>query len=386
MRGTSTCDASDPTSLRVLVLHQGWPVALYLVAELARLGVRPVLAGSAEHPLLRRYAREQVHAEYKTADGRARLAQLLAASPWDAVVATTDEWLAAVLAAGVLDTRLVWPRLDPLFAPALSDRRAMDALVRELGVAVPARRDADEHNLDKALAELGTPCIVRGTAGAGGAQVRTAGTLAEARTAVNELASVSPGAPYLQAFVPGPTVLVGGLYADGRCLQSYAAEKTAVHPPPFGPSVCVRSIDAPAAVALADRIFGRLRFHGVGFVEFKLPPGREPVFIELNPRPWGSARATRAAGVDILAQAARQIVGMDPVPARVCRAGREAALFPQYLDAVIERGELKRGDLAPLLRALRAIPWREPRLALHFCRQLYWGHAAQKRRRAAAGV
>ena len=213
---------------------------------------------------------------------------------------------------------------------------------------------------------------MRGTTGRAGNQVRLAPDIASAEAAVAALAEISPGQPFLQEYVTGRTILVGGLFDEGASRQWFVAEKVDLHLMPFGPSIRSRSIHMPEAIDLSARIFAPMRFHGLGFAEFIVPPDGPPVFVEINPRQWGSIRAARSAGLDFLARAAKQIAGHIPDPSRTYPAGREASLFPQYLAARIFRQRVSRHEILHIARALRAVPWRDPVLAVHFFRELNW--------------
>ena len=362
----------DRRPMRVLLLHEGWEAALYLTVELARLGMRVTLAGSSEPSLLRRYAEAVTAVDIRSSPGREGLSRLISSTPWDAVIATTEELLFAVFDSCAVPIEKIWPRLDPKFLPIMRDRRLVDQFVRSLGVRMPRLIVVGERSLSKAVEEIGLPCIVRGTAGRAGSQIRLAPDIASAEAAVAALAEISPGQPFLQEYITGRTILVGGLFDEGASRQWFVAEKVDVHPTPFGPSIRSRSIHMPEAIDLSARIFAPMRFHGLGFAEFIVPPDGPPVFVEINPRQWGSIRAARSAGLDFLARAAKQIAGRIPDPSRTYPAGREASLFPQYLAALISRQRVSRYEVLHIARALQAVPWRDPVLAVHFFRELNW--------------
>jgi hypothetical protein len=356
--------------MRALVLHEGWEAPLYLTVELARLGIKVTLAGNGAPALLRRYTEAIV--DTRDVPSCDAVDELLRSTPWDVVISTTEEFLFAVARSGAVPHDTVWPRMDSEALPILRDRRLVDRFVASLGVPTPRLFDLGGAPLADGIKAVGLPCIVRGTAGRAGSQVRVARDAAAAAAALTALTEISPSQPFLQEYVDGATILVGGLFDHGTCHQWFVAEKMDVHPSPFGPSVRVRSLHMPAAVDLSARIFAKLRFHGLGFAEYIVRPDGSPVFIEINPRPWGSVRAARSAGIDFLACAARQIAGHPPASSRPYPAGRNAALFPQYIAALISRGRMSRKDVPHIARALQAMPWREPILALHFLRELNW--------------
>ena len=156
--------------MRVLLLHEGWEAALYLTVELARLGVRVTLAGSSEPSLLRRYAEAVRAVDIRSAPGREGLSQLISSTPWDAVIATTEELLFAVFDSHAVPIEKIWPRLDPKFLPIMRDRRLVDQFVRSLGVRMPRLIVVGERSLPRRLKRLA--CLASCAALPGAQEVR----------------------------------------------------------------------------------------------------------------------------------------------------------------------------------------------------------------------
>jgi ATP-grasp in the biosynthetic pathway with Ter operon len=63
--------------------------------------------------------------------------------------------------------------------------------------------------------------------------------------------------------------------------------------------------------------------------EFRAPPGRPPVLLDVNPRPWGTLGLALDCGVNFYGLAARHAMGDPlPVPPQPYRAGVERHYLP----------------------------------------------------------
>ncbi len=362
--------------MQVLLVDLGWAQTLWFLPALHRAGATVVFAvcGGADDRFLARYCTVRPLPRLDDPRFEASLRAEIESGGYDAIIAMSDDLLEACWRVVPDDREVVWPHVEPQYRRLVRDRAAVDALIRELDIPVPDRVEVDAGISAQALARVGLPCVVRGTQGYGGSQVRIARNEAEARDAFNELRAISEGRPYLQKFVTGPTLLVGGLFEHGEAEQWFAMQKLEVYPPGTGPSIRCLSVEAPREVEIAARIFRRLRHHGLGFVEFIRPPSGPPVFIELNPRPWGSVRAAAASGIDFLDLAAAQICGGPRCAPVKYKSGIEADLFPQFIGARLRsrRTPLRLAELRSWVRSLRAAPWSEPGLMLRFTRGLWW--------------
>ena len=107
--------------------------------------------------MLRRYAEAVRAVDIRSAPGREGLSQLISSTPWDAVIATTEELLFAVFDSCAVPIEKIWPRLDPKFLPITCDRRLVDQFVRSLGVRTPRLIAVDERPLSEAVEKIGLP-------------------------------------------------------------------------------------------------------------------------------------------------------------------------------------------------------------------------------------
>jgi predicted ATP-grasp superfamily ATP-dependent carboligase len=86
---------------------------------------------------------------------------------------------------------------------------------------------------------------------------------------------------------------------DQRVLASFCHKRIREYPISGGPSTCREAITHPQAERDAISVLRELKFQGIAMVEFKEDPAtKRAVFLEINPRFWGSLPLAIAAGVD----------------------------------------------------------------------------------------
>src|SRR5204863_7130040 len=92
-----------------------------------------------------------------------------------------------------------------------------------------------------------------------------------------------------QEFVDGEGVGYFALMCHGELRAEFAHRRIRdVHPTGSGSAVRV-SVEVPAEIRKAGlAILQALEWHGVAMVEFRLPPSKAPVFMEVNGRFWNS--------------------------------------------------------------------------------------------------
>src|SRR5262249_25102758 len=151
----------------------------------------------------------------------------------------------------------------------------------------------------------------------------------------------------------------------------YAAEKLELYPPRTGPAIRLRSDDHAALVELGCRVLRELRWTGFASADFIRRPDDRFVFLEVNPRLWGSVAGARFADVDLFTPFAELLAGAVPPADLAFAANRECMIFPRYLLSPSYRG------LSGVVHALRDLSaaqgreWRHPGFLLHILHRLY---------------
>jgi predicted ATP-grasp superfamily ATP-dependent carboligase len=230
----------------------------------------------------------------------------------------------------------VFPRTSPRHRALFADKRAMATFVSRRGVPIPSQVDARDRDA------LGYPCVIKGLNGRGGCATHIVPSAAAAASVV---ARLGDDRCFAQEYVDGATYIVGGLFDRGRALRAYAARKVMQHPARVGPASHLETVDEPALLVAALRMFCALRISGLASADFIRRPNGEFAFLEINPRPWGSIGAVADAGVDLFSPFAELLHGRTPSPDLSYAVGVASSVFPLYLASRDE--------------------WRHPRLLMH---------------------
>jgi hypothetical protein len=371
--------------LRILLLDASWNQTAYLVAELASLGADVTLASPAA-PYARglgRYCRQLESPDVESPKYPDFLDAVLAQSTPDVILPTCEPLQQLLWGRLVASPELpVFPRATPLQQGLLADRQKLYSFARDLAVPIP--RSMELHSQDSLSlleSKFGFPCVLRGTQGMSGEQVRVVKDMMAAEAAYHELRRTSSGTPFAQEFLEGARCLVGGLFQQGRALAWFSQMTLECCPAPTGPSVRIRSLADPDLLAHGERLFSELAWDGLACAELiKLHSGGYK-FLEINPRPWAAIRAADECGVPLLRMFAEYLTG-HPVRARPgFRDGVECTLFPAFLTARIRSNAFPRwSDRRAYLQLARAAPWSKPGLVLQFLRNIHWTQDAMRRR------
>ncbi len=362
------------TTRKLLLLDVGWPQAGLLILSLRRAGFDIIRAvpGAIDHKGMGHYCLQcSAPDDFNTAFLKDLFPQYAEA---DVILPLTEEILDQVWQLPEPMLGRVFPQTDTVQRELLRDRRAMYRMAVAQGVPVPPSVDlnADE-DVDAAFNALGSPLVLRGTAGVGGKQVRIAGTRDDAIRELQDLRRVSPGVPFAQRMIPGRRYLFGALIDKGRLLGHYAQTTVEGVRPPTGPSIRVRTLDSPVLLSHGRLLFSALRWSGLACAEFVEDSDGTLYFMEINPRPWAAISAAHASGVPLMDWFAEYLFsGRTDFP-EVVAVPSDVPLFPQYASHKILRySPFRTGDISPFVRCLASAPWSEPRMMLHYMRTLWW--------------
>ncbi|HYK92432.1 MAG TPA: ATP-grasp domain-containing protein, partial [Thermoplasmata archaeon] len=169
------------------------------------------------------------------------------------------------------------------------------------------------------------------------------------------------GPVILQEFVRGWGAGVALLYSGSGDLVAFAGHRRLFEVfSDGGPSVLATTMVHPGALDQARRLLEGLSWKGIAMVEFRVNTKDEAVFMEVNPRFWGTLSLAIASGVDfpslLLESYGARGVGRPIGPTRV----RRYFSFRALATAVTSPLE-KRPDLRPLAVQL---PASIPRLSI----------------------
>jgi biotin carboxylase len=295
----------------------------------------------------------------------------MAETHFDHVVPITEAGMIRLWDANPTWSRRIFPATAEWQRRLLRDKYTLSEHLAAQGVDIPRHQrlcpDADPaaiaHN-------LGLPLVVKGATGAGGARVEMVETVAELTRAMQRARRIG-GAWGVQEFVDGPTALFGGLFHDGRALRIFAGEKLEQYPRRTGPAIRIRSLADPALLELGMRIMSTLRWTGFASADFIRRSDGRYIFLEVNPRLWGSATAARAAGVDLFTPFAAVLAGELPAPDLSFATDQDVRIFPRYL---LSPAYWRPGGIVRAVRDLLATerhPWRHPGFLRHLASRFY---------------
>ena len=214
---------------------------------------------------------------------------------------------------------------DPQWFGRTTDKLAMSRLARELGIAhleTMALTCAEEAYAF--VQRHGWPVVIKACRGFAGIDVHPCANLRELRQTLREVRAPSPR--LIQRFAPGTTWITAFVAHRGEMLGALVAEKQRQHPALIGPGTIVRFAHDPAMFESTRTLVHRLGYSGFGSVDFLRTQGRDPLFIEFNPRATPICHLGGKLGVDL----ARAYVHRRACDS-ACMRNERVALFPQEL-------------------------------------------------------
>lgn len=295
---------------RVLVLGDDVRVILPIARSLGRRGIEVHLAWVSPCSPARasRYA-ARVHELPRPAAGDSAwvepLRELLRQESFDLVLPATEAAVHAVHNhRGELESLAPCCLLDVEVFRIAFDKSRMQQLVQAAGLPLPAvgvARSATEA-MEFCRAQAG-PVVVKpgqsiACAGAGKQFVQVLESANQVRDAVTGLLDDGQESVVLQSYFDGCGVGVGFLAENGQVLTRFQHRR--LHETSGHGSTC--RVGEPVSPELADataQILAALNYTGVGMCEFRRNCATgEWIFVELNPRFWGSLPLACKSGAD----------------------------------------------------------------------------------------
>lgn len=240
------------------------------------------------------------------------------------------------------------------------DKTAMTALAQRLEVPTPQTYHVhDPQDLSCLSAAVTYPAVIkipRGRGAWGLTYVRTPEELHAAYAATLHRFGTSSGVPFVQEYIPGTGYGVSALFNHGEARALFVHKRLMEYPITGGASVDRVSTRHARMEAYACRLLTHLQWHGVAMVEFKLDQRTgTPVFLEVNPRFWGSLNQAVCAGVDFPRLLYEMAVAGDVAPVFHYRVGVRTRWFFGRLQALLDA--LKRGHGLRALHGLQPFAW-----------------------------
>lgn len=223
----------------------------------------------------------------------------------------------------ILEQRERFERLARVPFPAIEqirlarDKAAMYRYASGLGIPIPKTWYPKSLEEAQKLARLlPYPVVLKPRTGSGSEGVSYLWNPAQLIRAYGNLHQTHP-MPLIQERIPSQGVAYGynALISDaGELLGEFVYKRLREYPVSGGPSTLRESCLQEEVREQGRKLLTALSWRGVAMVEFKHNPAtNQMMFLELNPRFWGSLALAVAAGVDFPYLLYRMAVG-DPLP------------------------------------------------------------------------
>ena len=184
------------------------------------------------------------------------------------------------------------------------DKWRFAKLLRELGLPSPPTTLLQNVE-DAESGDIEFPVIVKPVQGEGGFGIETANDSDELRRIVEARTNLRDDPLVAQAYVPGSDIDLSLLADRGRCL-AWSIQVDA------GDGV-MRFLDRPDVLQLGQELVRRTGYHGVMHLDMRIDRRDDSVvFIESNPRFWGSLCYSVWMGVNFLDLGARLAESEEP--------------------------------------------------------------------------
>ncbi|MCB0076646.1 MAG: ATP-grasp domain-containing protein [Anaerolineales bacterium] len=190
-------------------------------------------------------------------------------------------------------------------------------LASHIGIPQPETiyPSSPQHVVEETKA-LGFPLILKPRHGWGSRGIRVVHTAEELQRVYRALHQES-SLPLVQRYVtPGAKYFCSALMdKEGRLVRATVHRELRNHPRHLGPSTAQRSEAWPLLIEYTEWLLRAAGWYGVANADFMIDgESGEPLFMEVNPRFWGSLQATQQAGVNMPDLLVRMAMGESITP------------------------------------------------------------------------
>jgi predicted ATP-grasp superfamily ATP-dependent carboligase len=251
---------------------------------------------------------------------------------YDVVMPLFDECLLALAKRTQEVEQLTrFPYLDHNRLMAGRDKLRTIAIARRHGLRTPATfAIRTEQDVVDALAECPLPLIVRPREASASDGLHRVISREDVWPTCERVARRF-GAVIVQEYIPwgGFTYDVDVLMSrDSAPRAAVVCKRLRTYPALAGPTSCGQAVDWPELAEMATGLLREMRWYGPAEVEFRIDPRNgEPVFMEVNPRFWGSLYTGMVAGVDFPWLFYRMAMDGDIEPVMSYRTDMKARYF-----------------------------------------------------------
>jgi len=196
-----------------------------------------------------------------------------------------------------------FPICEPELFEQMYDKWRFAALLEELGLPGPRTALIRCHE-DLNRCDIEPPAIIKPTQGEAGLGIETANTRTELRGIVEARSDLEDNPLVLQEFIPGSDIDLSVLADRGECVAWTTQQ--------VGQNGVMRFVERADVLNLGRELVRQTAYHGVMHLDMRIDDrtGRV-VFLESNPRFWGSLRYSVWTGVNFLDLGIRFLEGED---------------------------------------------------------------------------
>jgi len=295
-----------------------------------------------------------------------------------------------------LSTLIAYSLGAPESYDTVASRSSLLEIAREEGILTPQTQVIESRgDLQWWGFTHGFPCVLKADGTTGGAGVRIAHTLEEARIGYSDLRKpmglmrsvkhlvvdrdlvlerewhnlwqAVPRPVVVQAYVRGAAANCAVVCWKGEMLAGMACEAVTTETP-VGPATVVRLVDRPAMMTAAQKLARRLSLSGFFGLDFVIEEGTDAAYlIEMNPRCTPPSHLRLGAGRDLVGAFSAQLVGKQLNEPVSITQNNLIAYFPQ---AWLRNSEF-------LASCYHDVPETEPELVEELCQSEPGVKAAQ---------
>jgi len=321
----------------VLVTDAQSRAGLVIIRSLGEKGIRVTATDNDRVSVgfFSRYCRRAVvtpDAARRSAAFVAAVLEELARRPYDVVIPVIDDALFALARRKTeVQRHTRFPFMDCDALLRAHDKSLSIEKARRCGIRVPETFAVEgEGDAEAALSRLSLPVIVRPRSSHGSLGLRKVARPDEVGPVCSRV-SRDFGPVIIQEYIPwgGLTYDVDVLMnRDSSPVAAVVCRRIRTYPPLAGPTSCGQAVHWPELADTALNLLREMHWFGPAEVEFRIDPrDGKPVFMEVNPRLWGSLFTSTVAGVDFPWLLYRLAMDGDVTPVTEYRTDVKARYF-----------------------------------------------------------
>jgi predicted ATP-grasp superfamily ATP-dependent carboligase len=207
----------------------------------------------------------------------------------------------------IINNKAVFSELTSFVVPSIKafnstrDKAETIKLCRALSVPHPKTvlSNVEDFSLKKLKKIFNLPVLIKPRISSGSRGIAVISVWSEFENTYRSIHDEFPY-PMIQEFIPhGGAYGVSMLYKDGNAKASFTHKRVREYPLSGGPSTLREGVRYLEIEKYAADLLSNLEWNGVAMVEYRIDSRtKEPKFMEINPRFWGSLQTAVYSGID----------------------------------------------------------------------------------------